>query len=313
MRRIFSRAVRFRVRALRRIQLLLVGPIGAHIPGRGWARSVIERLKEPRVAHHVVETWTRTPATVEHYDFPSSFPPYFRRTKAFDERRAYRLRDVMVSANSGLVWLPRGPVLAESYGSLTRMLSWGDVRAELLTKAKPLKGSIIPFPEMPYYHWLLEIVPAALFSLSVSPESSLLLPRGSPGFAIEGAERVAPGRVVFVNGVCRVEECIIAARGPMSGFIKKTDIERIREFFSEDRRNAEGPRRVYISRRRDRARPLANENDVEEAMQERGITVVYPQDLSLREQMQLFASVESVIAPHAQGSPTSYGVTDFGV
>ena len=83
----------------------------------------------------------------------------------------------------------------------------------------------------------------------------------------------------------------------MSGFIKKTDIERIREFFSEDRRNAEGPRRVYISRRRDRARPLANENDVEEAMQERGITVVYPQDLSLREQIQLFASVESVFAP----------------
>ena len=178
MRRIFSRAVRFRVRALRGYKLLCRSNRGGH----PWTRlgAVCHRAAQKTACRtprsRDVE---RTPATVEHYDFPSSFPPYFRRTKAFDERRAYRLRDVMVSANSGLVWLPRGPVLAESYGSFTRMLSWGDVRAELLTKAKQLKGSIIPFPEMPYYHWLLEIVPAALFSLSVSPESSLLLPRAA--------------------------------------------------------------------------------------------------------------------------------------
>jgi hypothetical protein len=298
---IFGGAATFRVRALRRIQRLLLGDIGASIPGPGWARSVIERLSERHVAQHVVETWMRTPATIEHYDFPPSFPPYFRRTKAFDERHAFRLREVIVSPNSGLVWFPRGPVLEESYGSLIRMLGWGDVRDELLMHAESLSGSIIPFPGMPYYHWLLEIVPAALFSLSVSPMSSLLLPPTSPRYAIDGAERVAPGRVVSLSAVCRVEECIVAAREPLPGFVKRIDIERIREFFSEDRRNADGPRRVYVSRRRDRARALANEKDVEEAMDGQGITVIYPQDLSLKEQIKVFASAELVIAPHGAG------------
>jgi capsular polysaccharide biosynthesis protein len=298
---IVARTARFRVRALRKIQRLLVGPVGAGIPGRGWARSVIERLNEPRLAHHVVQTWTRTAATIEHYDFPPSFPPYFRRTKAFDDRHAYRLRDVLVSPHSGLVWLPDGPVLAESYGSLIRMLGWGDARADLLKHAEVLSRSVIPFPGMPYYHWLLEILPSALFSTSVSPQSALLLPLGSPKYAIDGAKRIAPGRIIAVPGVCRVDECIVAAREPLPGFVKRVEIERIRDFFSVDRRDAEGPRRLYVSRRRDPARALANESDVEKAMHEQGITIVYPQDLSFEAQIHLFASVELVVAPHGAG------------
>lgn len=296
-------AIRFRARSAKFLQRRLLGPIAGEIPGPGWARSLVEWLHDPAVACHVGQTWTRTPAVVEHYDFPSDFPPYFRRTKAFDERHAYRLRDVMVSPYSGLVWLPGGPVLEESYGSLIRFVGWGDIRPELLMPAVPLSGSVIPFPGTGYYHWLLEVVPAALFGLSVAPESWLLLsdgPRGR-GYVAEAAEMLAPGRVIHAGEVRRVEECIVAAIDPFSGFVQATEIERIRSSFPRGRRDEEWPTRVYVSRRKNKTRAVRNEPEVEAVMRHEGLAVMYPQDLSFRDQIALFSSAELVVAPHGAG------------
>jgi hypothetical protein len=300
-RRASLRVARARVRVARMLQRSLIGPIAGQIPGAAWVRSVVERLHEPLIARHVIETWMRTPATIEHYDFPPHFPSYFRRTKAFDERHAYRLRDVVVSPYSGLVWLPRGPVLAESYGSLIRLLGWGDVRSELLTPVQSRPESVIPFPSMPYYHWLLEIVPAALFSLVAQPDSWLLLPTGAHKYVTDLADMIAPGRVTYASGVCRVKECIVAAREPLPGFVQRAEIERLRVSFSRSNLVGDWPTRIYVSRRKDAARPLANEREVEAAMRREGIAVVYTQDLSVLEQMSLFSSAELVVAPHGAG------------
>jgi Glycosyltransferase 61 len=295
-------AIKIRVRSAKSLQRLLLGPIGGQIPLPPWySRSLLERLLDSDVAAHVVQTWTRTPATIEHYDFPSDFPPYFRRTKAFDERHAYLLRDVMVSPYSGVVWLPGGPLLEESYGSLIRSLGWGDIRSELLARATPCDRSVIPFPDTGYYHWLLEVLPAALFALSVSPDSWLLLSNRARGYVTQAAEMLAPGRVIRANGVRRVEECVVAAIDPFSGFVQTAEIDRLRRSFPRALNGAEWPTHLYVSRRRDRKRALGNEDAVEAAMQRQGLTVSYMQDLSLDDQIALFSSVELVVAPHGAG------------
>ena len=301
--RIRDIAIKVRVRGARALQQRLLGPILGQIPGPAWARSLIERLNEPAVARHVAQIWTRTPATVEHYDFPSDFPPYFRRTKAFDERHAFRLRQVTVSPYSGLVWLPGGPVLEESYGGLSRFLGWGNVQPELLMPVRSCSRRVIPFPAMSYYHWLLEVVPAALFGLTVAPDSWLLLadrPRGG-GPVAQAAEMLAPGRVIRASGLCRVEECIVSALEPLSGFVKAAEVERLRASFPRGRRDAGWPTRVYVSRRKDRTRVLRNEREVETAMRHKGLTIVYAQDLSFKDQIALFASADLVVGPHGAG------------
>jgi capsular polysaccharide biosynthesis protein len=223
--------------------------------------------------------------------------------KAFDERHAYRLRDVIVSPHSGLVWLPGGPVLEESYGSLIRSLGWGDIRPELLMPATTLTRSVIPFPGTGYYHWLLEVVPAALFGLSVAPDSWLLLSDGPSGrgYVAEAAEMLAPGRVIHANGLRRVDECIVSAIDPFSGFVQATEIERIRSSFSPGREERDWPKRVYVSRRKDSKRVVRNEAEVEAAMREIGLSVVFPQDLSFRDQIALFSGAELVVATHGAG------------
>ena len=116
---------KIRARAAARARRQLLGPIAGAAPGR-WIRSIQERLDDHEISSRVVQVWQRSPATVETYDFPDDFPLYFRRSKAFDERMAYRLRDVRVSVRSGLTWIPDGPLLQESYGCPIRTLGWAE-------------------------------------------------------------------------------------------------------------------------------------------------------------------------------------------
>lgn len=223
---------RGRVLLARAAQQALLGPVSGHIP-RQYVRSITERMHEPGIARHVSETLTRTEAVVERYDFPAEFPPWFRRSKAFDERHAYRLHDLLVSPHSGLMWLPGGPVLEESYGSLIRSLGWGDIRHEPLLPVRRLTGRpVVPFGPTGYYHWLLEVLPTAVFALSVEPEALLLMPRSVPGYVSAAAEYlVGPSRIVRLDEVARVDSCVLAAIEPMSGFVQRPEIDRLRAAF----------------------------------------------------------------------------------
>jgi hypothetical protein len=295
-------AIKVRVRSAKFLQRLLLGPIGGQIPLPRWyARSLMERLSDPTILSHVTDTWLRTPATVERYDFPTDFPPYFCRRKAFDDRYAYRLRDVIVSPHNGVVWLPGGPLLEESYGSLIRSLGWGDIRSDLLAQPRPCSESVIPFPDTGYYHWLLEVLPAALFCLSVAPNSRLLLSDRAHAYVTQAAKMLAPGRVIRATGVRRVKECIVAAIDPFSGYVQKAEIDRLRSSFPRGQRDRNWPTSVYVSRRKARSRSPLNEMEIESVMHRQGLTVMHMEDLSFGDQIALFSSVELLVAPHGAG------------
>ncbi|MEW2633699.1 glycosyltransferase family 61 protein [Streptomyces sp. NPDC048389] len=290
---------RGRVLMARTASQALLGPVSGGMP-RVYVRSIAERMHEPRIARHVSESLTRTEAVVERYDFPVGFPPRFRRSKAFDERHAYRLHDVLLSPHSGLIWLPGGPVLEESYGSLIRSLGWGDVRHEPLLPVRRLAGRpVVAFAPTGYYHWLLEVLPAAVFALSVEPEALLLMPRRVPAHVLAAAEHlVGPSRIVRLDDIAHVDSCVLAAVEPMSGFVQRAEIDRLRAAFPADPADVDA---VYVSRLKDSKRALSNEAEVERVMRQAGVTVVYAQDLSFKEQRALFAGARTVIAPHGAG------------
>jgi capsular polysaccharide biosynthesis protein len=112
---------------------------------------------------------------------------------------------------------------------------------------------------------------------------------------------LAPGRVFRANGVRRVEECVVAAIDPFSGFVQTAEIDRLRRSFPRALHGAEWPTHVYVSRRKDPKRALGNEDEVEAAMQHQGLTVLYMHDLSFDDQIALFSSAELIVAPHGAG------------
>lgn len=59
------------------------------------------------------------------------------------------------------------------------------------------------------------------------------------------------------------------------------------------------PRRIFVSRRKTRA--LENEAEIEACLTSRGYETVYPEDLSVPDQLRLFRDAEDIVAIHGAG------------
>ena len=277
-----------------------LGPVGGSVPRR-YVRSIAEQAGTPSTATHIDSIELLAAAHVERYDFDPALPVEFRRSKAFDDRHVYRLRDVCASPRTGLCWLPRGAILEESYGSLIRLLGWGaSVLDEPLVGARrTIEGPVVLLPGDGYFHWLLEALPAALHALERAPDAALLLPSSAPRYLDEALDLLGIENVYRSDEPVRVEELVLAARDPFSGFISREDVEIIRRTLLP-RVGHGSDEALYVSRRLDR-RSAANEPEVERALARLGFRIVTAQSLSFSEQIELFAGARVVAGAHGAG------------
>ena len=167
----------------------------------------------------------------------------------------------------------------------------------LLPVSQRLTFPAVSFAPTGYFHWLLEVLPAALYALDIEPRARLLIPTQAPSY-VEEAARWLGCRVVRADSVIQADDLLLPGIEPFSGFVHSGDAAALRRKFSVD---ATGQGAIYVSRRRDRKRFLSNEAEVEDAMRAAGVAVVYAQDLSFVDQVSLFAGVQQVIAPHGAG------------
>ena len=295
------RLARLRRRAAGAAWRAALGPVGGRVP-RTYLRSIVAWEGSRVDDAHLASTELLEPAYATHYDFDPALPERFRRSKAFDDRYLYRLRDVCVSARTGLCWLPRGLVLAESCtGSVIRLLGWGGYALEdpLIRPSRTIEGSVVVLPEHSYSHWLFEDLPAALHALERAPEATLLVPRDGPRWLEEALELLPEAKVHRSDGPVRVEELVLAGRDQSYGCIRREDVEILRRTILPQ--VAPGSdEALYVSRRLDRRHP-ANEAELERALAARGFRVVTAQHLTFPEQVGLFAGARFIAGPHGAG------------
>lgn len=300
-----------RVRLEHVLRRALLGPVGSAVPDTG-ARTIEEFRYDPEIEAHVLEQRPLCDPAIVHYDFPPDFPPQFRRSKAFDGRSLYRLRDVLVSPHTGLIWTPEGRILEESVGSLRRVQGWGRMLHEPLLPARPLRaviresGPVVCCAPTNYFHWLTEAVPALLAAWDAVPEARLLLPRRVPRYMEDLLGLLLPDgagsdRVVRADGVLRTEEVLLPAIDPFSGFVHPAEVELLRRTFAPHLGQSSGEHALYVSRRRASARRLRGEEELETRLRARGFEIVFCEELSLPEQMKRFATAGTIVAPHGAG------------
>ena len=279
-----------------------LGPISGAVLRR-YVFSIAEHVGSHPVKGHIDDMRVLRSAYIERYPFDSSLPPQFRRVKAFDDRYVYHLRDVCVSPRTGLCWLPKGPILGESIGSFIRLLGWDDDALEepLLRPRQRISGSVIVLPTHGYYHWLLECLPPALHALAAVPDATVVVPSDPPQYVREAIDLLGMQRVRYADEPVFAEKLVLVAHEPFSGFVPGEDIEILRATLQPRSSNARAASSgIYVSRRLSR-RSLRNEPELERALQELGMSIVYPQRLPFPDQIATMRHAEIVVAPHGAG------------
>ncbi len=154
-------------------------------------------------------------------------------------------------------------------------------------------------PSGSYFHWLLEVLPAALHALNHTPEATVLIPSGAPDYVEQALALLGITRVHRASRPIRIEHLTLVAHNPLSGFVPSEDLAVLRSTFrslvAKDSREA-----VYVSRRLQPRHP-ANEAEVARAFESEGFHVAKLEELSLREQIALFAGARTVAGPHGAG------------
>ncbi len=282
---------------------LALGSVSGALPER-YVRSIVEQAWRSELAAHLDEVVVLSGAHVEEYDFGGPLPPQFRASKAFDARHLYRLRNVCVSPRTGLSWLPGGPVLGESFGSLQRMLGWdnGVLQEPLVRPRTTVEGpGRRPCRPFHFHHALLESLPCALHALAAEPDATLVVSRTLPRFAREAIELLGIREVRWIDEPIVAESFVLVAHEPAFGFVPPEDVEAVRRALLPGVGPPAGPADgIYVSRRLATRAP-ANEPELEKLAVAHGFKVVNAESLPFAEQVALFSAASRIAGAHGAG------------
>lgn len=158
-----------------------------------------------------------------------------------------------------------------------------------------------------YYHWTVETLPKLrllnTFRRETGREPTLLLPAGPPSWMIESFSLLGgdnfPVRYA-TDSVYRTESAVVHS------FVDTISPEEYQWFECQtahlhDDSEIDHPRRVYVSRAGARERRVYNKTAVLDVLGAYGFESYRLEEISVAEQVQLFANAEVVVGPHGAG------------
>ena len=175
-----------------------------------------------------------------------------------------------------------------------------------LPKSRLLSGRIAigvtPEASGNYYHWLLDLVPRVLLlkhaAQNFSNYDALLLNGSRANYEREilAALGVPPEKIRYVDSRERFQIASAVFPSMDINVIAPWKVHGLRDLPFAGKQNQH--RRLYLSRARAAVRRIANENEISEVLRHRNFEIVEAENLSWREQANLFAGASVIVAPH---------------
>lgn len=160
-----------------------------------------------------------------------------------------------------------------------------------------------------FYHWFFDVLPLLLvpeFRKQLTSETTIICPpipysyqRESLAMAgLEGLDLLPVDSFECIEA----DEIVVPVLPQTTGHQHQNTIETLRATFLTTEVNTANRKggKIYISRRK-ALRGLANEAEILKELETAGFKMVVLEDMALSEQLALFASADTVIAPHGAG------------
>ena len=158
-----------------------------------------------------------------------------------------------------------------------------------------------------YYHWMFEILPR-LHLVQTSPHrvDMYALHSCRESFQVETLEMLGinPEQILELSAPSRIHTSQLVVTPVLESAAPLWVCNFLRRTFLGAEPIAVEPcsRRIYISRAgAQRGRTVTNEAEIEAILRSRGFETVRLESLTVREQVELFASAEAVVGPHGAG------------
>ncbi len=153
-----------------------------------------------------------------------------------------------------------------------------------------------------YYHFVTEVWRKLLIFNDELVNGTVLISSSSPKFIKESLDLFGIKSVRVFDGNCFVNKIKIISnpiiRSPNNG-----EIQAIREFVFSKFKIVEGEsiEKIYISRKKARARKVANEVEIKKILLELGFYYVELEDMPLEKQINLFRQCRQLVSIHGAG------------
>ena len=175
-----------------------------------------------------------------------------------------------------------------------------------LPKSRLLNGriamAVTPEASGNYYHWLLDLVPRVLLlkhaAQNFSNYDALLLNGSRANYEREilAALGVPLEKIRYVDSRERFQIASAVFPSMDINVTAPWKVHGLRDLPFSGKQNQH--RRLYLSRASAAVRRIANENEISEVLRHRNFEIVEAENLSWREQANLFADASVIVAPH---------------
>jgi len=213
----------------------------------------------------------------------------------------------------GFVELPDGQICHEGNWWLPQLQDHPAYKRRFALKRRRLTGNIYSLlclwaPE--FYHWFHDILPRLETALRHLPADTTFLINSDPKpWQLDSltAFGIGPDRLEIQRGGTRTRVKRLWFATPVghtslgSGVVIQKVANRLRRHFVPDDSKHTSHHRLYISRRKAANRRIVNESEIRPLLEEHRFQTVLCEDLSLAEQVRLFARTTATIGGHGAG------------
>lgn len=213
------------------------------------------------------------------------------------ERRIMRLGYAKVDSYSGLITTDSGLILDLALPKWQKLIYMGGMADSYSGDSSQIeiiqgRWAVLPISEY-YFHTLTEDIATLLAIREVHPEFKVLIFRNAPSWALELLDLLGFEYRIINQRKIRVEELLCSTR--IETFSKDDFLRfsRLKPKFED-----EPMKGIFLSRGNLSRGDKNLENELMDILSGKGFEVVYPQQIPVIEQVQVFNSAERIVSFH---------------